>query len=50
MKFQENPDCIKHDHQDKILINPWSDQLPKIGKTDKHTENLAKKAVKEKKI
>ena len=47
VKFQENPDCIKHDHQDKILINPGSDQQAKIGKNDKHTENLAEKADKE---
>ena len=43
IKFQENPDCIKHEHQDKILINPGSDQLAKIGKTDKPAENLADK-------
>ena len=43
IKFQENPDYIKHEHQDKILINPGSDQLAKIGKTDKPAKNLADK-------
>ena len=43
MKFHENPDCIKHDHQDKILINPGSDQLTKNEKTGKDAENLAEK-------
>ena len=43
IKFQENPDCIKHEHQDKILINPGSDQLAKIAKTDKPAKNLADK-------
>ena len=34
-QFQENPACIKHNHQDKIPINPGSDQLAKSGKTGK---------------
>ena len=31
--FQENPACIKHNHQDKILITPGSGASDQHGKT-----------------
>ena len=46
--FQENPDCMKHNHQDKILITPGTsgDQHAKTAKNTKLTGNLTEKVPK----